>query len=255
MQHSRMEIKEKVMSIELDRDSATPLHVQAENLLRSLISNEEYQNGKLLPNEVELSKELNISRNTLRQAINRLVFEQRLIRKKGYGTIVAPKGVYSNARKWTSFTEEMKAMGIEIKNFELHISWKNASEQIASFFNVDSQSKLLCMEKLRGKTDFPFVYFVSYFNSEIGLTGEEDFNQPLYSMLAKNFGITVGTSREEINARKCPLSFADKLNIEEGDPILVRKRYVYDTEKRPIEYNVGYYRADSFTYSIEFGRE
>ena len=40
-----------------------------------MIQQEEYRKGKLLPNEVELSKELNISRNTLRQAINRLVFE------------------------------------------------------------------------------------------------------------------------------------------------------------------------------------
>ena len=39
-----------------------------------MIQQEEYKKGKLMPNEVELSKELNISRNTLRQAINRLVF-------------------------------------------------------------------------------------------------------------------------------------------------------------------------------------
>lgn len=60
-----------------------------------MIQQEEYRKGKLLPNEVELSKELNISRNTLRQAINRLVFEGLLIRKKGYGTTVAPQNVMS----------------------------------------------------------------------------------------------------------------------------------------------------------------
>lgn len=250
-----MDSKKNIMTLKLDRDSSIPLHIQAENLLRVLISEEEYQNGKLLPNEVELSEQLHISRNTLRQAINKLVFEQRLVRRKGYGTIVAPKGIYSNARKWASFSEEMKTMGIEIKNFELHLSWKNAPEHIASFFNVSPQTKLLCMEKLRGKTDFPFVYFISYFNPSIGLTGEEDFNQPLYTILAKNFAVTVGISREEINARKCPLSFAEKLNIEVDEPILVRKRYVYDTANKPIEYNIGYYRADSFTYSIEFGKE
>lgn len=240
------------MPLKLDHNSTIPLHVQAENLLRALISREEYQNGKLLPNEVELAQQLNISRNTLRQAINRLVFEQRLIRKKGYGTVVAPKGVYSNARNWTSFTREMMTLGIEIKNFELHVSWKIPSENIAAFFNVDPGTKLLCMEKLRGKTDFPFVYFISYFNPEIGITGQEDFSLPLYDMLAKEFGVKVGTSREEVNARRCPASYAEKLNIEEGDPILVRKRYVYDLDDKPVEFNIGYYRADSFTYSIEF---
>lgn len=63
------------MKLQLDPTSSKPLHLQAEELLRGLISQEEYRKGKLLPNEVELSREMNISRNTLRQAINKLVFE------------------------------------------------------------------------------------------------------------------------------------------------------------------------------------
>lgn len=45
---------------------------------------------------------------------------------------------------------------------------------------------------------------------------------------------------------------AAKLGISEGDPVLVRERFVYDASHKPVEYNIGYYRADSFTYSIEF---
>ena len=82
--------------MKIDHSSNKPLHIQAEEVLRKLIEEEEYKNGKLLPNEVELSEQLNISRNTLRQAINKLVFEGLLIRKKGYGTKVAKKGVVGN---------------------------------------------------------------------------------------------------------------------------------------------------------------
>jgi GntR family transcriptional regulator len=46
-----------------------------------------------------------------------------------------------------------------------------------------------------------------------------------------------------------------KLNIEKGSPILVRKRRVFDPGGRPVEYNLGFYRADSFVYSIESERE
>jgi GntR family transcriptional regulator len=35
------------------------------------------------------------------------------------------------------------------------------------------------------------------------------------------------------------------------DPILVRERFVYDPGDRPVEYNIGFYRADKFTYSID----
>ena len=68
--------------MKLDPSSEKPLHIQAEEVLRKLIESEEYKNGKLLPNEVLLSEQLNISRNTLRQAINKLVFEGLLVRKK-----------------------------------------------------------------------------------------------------------------------------------------------------------------------------
>ena len=226
------------MKLQLDPNSSKPLHQQAEDLLRQMIQQEEYRKGKLLPNEVELSKELNISRNTLRQAINRLVFEGLLIRKKGYGTTVAPQNVMSNARNWMSFSQEMHAQGMVVQNFELHIAPEGA--------------RLLCLERLRGRPNLPFVYFISYFNPAIPMTGEEDMALPLYENLRKNYGIVVKTSREMVYARSANAELAEKLDINEGEPILVRKRFVLDVNDTPVEYNIGYYRADSFTYSIEF---
>jgi GntR family transcriptional regulator len=229
-----------------------PLHKQAEDLLRMMIQQDEYREGKLLPNEVELSKELKISRNTLRQAINRLVLEGLLIRKKGYGTTVAPMGMMSNARNWMSFSQEMHSQGIEVQNFELHISRKTPPQEAIAFFNVPDNSKVLCLERLRGRPNLPFVYFISYFNPAIPMNGEKDMVAPLYEMLSKNHGIIVKTSREQIYARSANAELAEKLEIAEVDPILVRKRFVLDVNDMPVEYNIGYYRADSFTYSIEF---
>ena len=122
----------------------------------------------------------------------------------------------------------------------------------AKFFNVKGDIPLLCLERLRGKTDLPFVYFISYFNPDIPMTVEEDMALPLYEVLEKKYGIVVKTSKELISAQKADSVMAEKLGIEEGDPLLVRKRFVYDVNSVPVEYNVGYYRADSFTYSIEF---
>jgi GntR family transcriptional regulator len=242
--------------MKLDHNSSVPLHMQAENLLRKLIETEDYRNGKLLPNEIELSRQLSISRNTLRQAINKLVFEGLLVRKKGVGTKVVRKGVISGVKNWLSFSQEMKFMGIEVRNFELHISRKNMSEEIANFFNSASESarKSLVLERVRGKREYPFVYFISYFNPELPLTGEEDFNTPLYELLEKNCGVVVKTSKEEISARLAGDFIAEKLDIKPSDPILIRKRFVSDVNGLPIEYNIGYYRADSFTYTIDAER-
>ena len=240
------------MKFQLDPKSSKPLHIQAEEMLRELIRDEEYKKGKLLPNEVDLSKELNISRNTLRQAINKLVFEGLLIRKKGYGTTVAPLNVMSNARNWKSFSQEMKAQGMTVQNFELHICYKKGPDEANTFFSTSPDTSLLCLERLRGKPGLPFVYFISYFNPQIPMTVEEDMSSPLYEILEKKYGIFVKTSKEMISARGANAEMADKLGIEEGDPVLVRKRFVLDINNIPVEYNIGYYRADSFTYTIEF---
>lgn len=241
--------------MKIDRDSSIPLHKQAEMLLRELISNEEYQEGKMLPNEVELSEQLKISRNTLRQSINTLVNEGLLIRKKGVGTRVAEKNLYSEATNWLSFSQEMKLLGVKIENFELHVSKQFPTENAMYFFEIDSDIKILRLERLRGKENFPFVYFHSEFNPKIRLDGTENFTRPLYEILENDYNIIVKTSKEEIRAAGADEFIASKLEIEIGDPILIRKRYVSDVNNLPIEYNIGWYRADSFSYKIESIRE
>lgn len=236
-----------------DRTSSIPLHRQAEEILRGLIKEDEYKNGKLLPNEVEMSKQLHISRNTLRQAINQLVMEGLLVRKKGVGTKVASQGIIGKMKNWHSFSQEMKMLGIEIYNFELHVTWKEPNAEVRQFFSIPANSDTRCLflERLRGKKEYPFVHFISYFDPEIPFTGDENFSDPLYSILEAKFNIKVVKSKEEISARLAGEFLAEKLRIKPSDPILVRKRFVYDMNDKPIEYNIGYYRADSFTYRIE----
>lgn len=240
--------------MELNRKSTTPLHAQAELVLRRLIESDEYKSGKLLPKEVELSKQLHISRNTLRQATARLVNEGLLERKKGVGTKVARKGISVGVKNWHSFSQEMKMLGIEVKNFDLHLYYQRPSPEISDFFGSDPDVKCLVLERLRGNKEYPFVFFVSYFNPALPLTGEEDYVKPLYEMLERDCGIVVKTSKEEISARLAGDNIAEKLEISPSDAILVRKRFVYDENDVPVEFNIGYYRSDSFTYSIEATR-
>lgn len=243
------------MILQLNPDSQQPLHVQAEALLRMMIEQEEYRNGARLPNEVELAARLKISRNTLRQAINRLVYEGLLVRKKNYGTTVAMPKVTGNARKWMSFSEEMKAQGMTVQNFELHVSQKRVPDEAAEFFGVSADTRSLCLERLRGRPGLPFVYFISFFNPAININGDDDFTRPLYDNLEKNYGVIVKTSHEMISAMVADDALSEKFEINTGDAILVRKRFVLDVNDKPVEYNIGYYRADSFTYSIEFVNE
>jgi len=240
------------MDLRIDHTSSIPLIHQVEALLRKLIVEEEYQAGKLLPNELELAEAIGVSRTTLRQAINKLVFEELLVRKKGRGTWVNQDcHISSKSKNWMSFTHEMGARGIPIKNFELHISWVKPTKKTASFFNIKMDTKVLRLARLRGTPDGPFVYFESFFHPDIGMTGNEDFKLPLYEMLKHTFGVVAHRSQEEISAMAADEVIAEKLEIGTGNPILFRRRYVLDKNEQPIEYNKGYYRSDRFIYTIE----
>ncbi len=212
----------------------------------------EFKNGAFLPKEVELSKKLGVSRNTVRQASNKLEYEGLISRKKGVGTKVASKNIVTNLSEWHSFTQEMNSKGIPFKNLKLEVEWVPASKYIANFLNVEEGTKILKLCRLKG-FDEPFVYFESYFQPRIGLTGKEDFSRPLYEILENDYHSIPAVSREKINAGLAG-EFAEKLMVKIKDPILIRERFVSDPGDRPLEYNIGYYRNDLFTYSIEIRR-
>jgi len=239
------------MVIEINHKSNLPLHIQVEQMLREMIEQPEYSKGELLPNEIELAKRLGISRNTVRHATNKLVYEGLLIRKKGVGTRAANTAVNTRLDSWHSFTQEMNEKGIAFKTYEIDVNWVMPDEAVTRFFSISPKKEILAMERLRGLDDGPIVYFVSYFHPRVGLTGKEDFSKPLYKMLEEEYATIAATSREEISAKVADKRIAKKLNIKIGAPVLKRKRFVLDPGGRPVEYNIGYYNAEHFTYSIE----
>ena len=240
------------MELKVDHNSPIPLHIQVEQLLRDLIKLPEYLNGAFLPREVDLSNRLGVSRNTVRQATNKLNNEGLIVRKKGVGTKVAHNDITTNLSEWHSFTQEMNLKGVPSINLEIKIEWVYVSERIANFLNVDLNTKILKLTRLKGRKS-PLVYFESYFQPRIGLTGEEDFDKPLYDILERDYNTIPAVSKENIKVGLAG-KYATSLEIKEDDPILIRERFVSDPGDRPLEYNIGYYRGDRFTYSIEIRR-
>jgi len=242
------------MQLNIDHSSPVPLHVQVEELLRRLIELPQYINGDFLPREVDMAKQLGISRNTIRQATNKLEYEGLIVRKKGLGTKVASKTVTTQLDSWHSFTQEMNEKGIAFTNFLIKAEWEEISEKIARFFNLPEKSLVVKLSRLRGDASGPFVYFESYFHPRTGLTPDEDFTQPLYELLESKFNTPVRVSREQITARRSTAITAKRLRMLTGDPVLIRERFVYDPGDRPVEYNIGFYNAGKFTYTIEIRR-
>lgn len=238
------------MNLKINHQSPLPLHSQIEGLLRDLIKSNEYAKGAPLPKEVELANRLGVSRNTIRQATNKLEHEGLITRKKGVGTFATSHGLATQLSNWHSFTMEMMQKGIAFENAEVSVCLIKADENLANFFRIRKNTKLLQLQRLRSVEGEPVVYFESCFHPRIGLTEEDDFSLPLYQLLESKFGIVVVRSDERIRAQLAG-TMAKKLKLRPGDPVLVRERFVYDPGDRPVEYNIGFYRADKFTYSID----
>ncbi len=239
-----------INQLKVDPKSNIPLHKQVEALIRKLISQKEFKEGKLLPKEVDLSKILGISRNTIRQATNKLVHEKLLIRTKGVGTKVAPPLMSTGLKNWYSFSQEMHTKGLEFLNHEIEISWIKSNADISFQLGIEMGSKVLKINRLRGLKNKPMVLFISYFHPRIGLTGSEDFTLNLYDILENEYQTIPANSKEEISAILATQELAQKLQIRVKDPILFRKRLVLDDANKVIEYNFCYYLATDFKYEI-----
>jgi GntR family transcriptional regulator len=239
----------------LDHDSKVPLHKQAEEQLRSLIEKKHFKEGDTLPNETDLAKRWGISRNTLRQAFSNMVNDGLLERRKRSGTQVKKKRIATDLGNWISFTHEMEVQGLPFNDLEHRVSVVNASNEVAGRLGIKEKTPLVYLERIRSTGKRPMVCFESFFHPRIGLTGNENFKQPLYQMLDEKFHMIPVYSQEEIKAIAANEKIARLLNIEKGIAVLERKRMVLDAGRRPIEYNICYYRSDWFTYTIEIKRQ
>lgn len=238
----------------LDHDSKVPLHKQAEEQLRKLIQHSNYKNGELFPKETDLARRWGIARNTLRQAINKLVQENLLERKKRTGTRVSKQKITTNLGNWMSFTHEMEDMGLSFKNLVINARQKKATKEVAGYLEVAPGTSVICLQRTRSTDQYPMVYFESHFHPRTGLSENENFERPLYELLDEAHNIVPVYSREQIKAIAATDKIAALLKIKKGAPVLERKRLVLDAARKPIEFNICYYRSDWFTYTIEIKR-
>lgn len=241
--------------MKIDHRSTIPLHRQIEDQIRQLIRSGKYDKGELLPKEMDLARKFKVARNTVRQAINKLVIEGVLLRKKKVGTVLSPKTIPTDLNKWQSFSAEMNEKGVPLVVFLLKATEEAADETIANALGIRKGKKVIKMEKVLGTGKSPFVYFISWFHPRINFDAKENFTQPLYKLLEKKYGVSVKRSSEELNAVSCDRLIAQLLKAKEGEPLLLRRRTVFDDGNRIIEYNLGYYRGNKFSYKIDVNKD
>lgn len=240
--------------ITIDLHSHIPLYVQLEQYLRELIQQEEYQKGKLLPSEVDMAAQFGVSRNTLRAAIDKLVQENLVIRKKGVGTVVNKHRIAAKLERWDGFSAEMDSKGIRMQTLFKDVKWVKADDDVAFDMGIKAGTPVCRLERLKGVDAEPVVLFISYFHPRVNVDADEFFDGRLYEVLERKYHAVPMISNEEIGALACNDYFSSKLAITDGAPVLFRKRFVLNAAEKLLEMCYSYYRSDKFVYSVQIKR-
>ena len=85
---------------------AQPLYFQIKQIFKEKMESGQYKIGEVLPSERELQKIFKVSRITVRQALNELVSEGYLSRKRGKGTFVIPHKIEEELSVIKSFPKK-----------------------------------------------------------------------------------------------------------------------------------------------------
>jgi DNA-binding GntR family transcriptional regulator len=205
--------------------------------------------GSRLDGEISLAGQLGISRPTMREAIKRLVEKGLLIRRRGIGTIVAPRPV-RRAVALTSLYDDLKEAGREPKTRVLSFEEVPCPPEIADQLGIPASTPVLRFERLRVAGQDPIALMKNFVPADLlGMESDGLERVGLYELMREG-GITPHVANQAIGARKAGAEEAELLEIEPGDPVLTMSRVAYDTNGRPIEHGYHRYPAESYWFEM-----
>ncbi|WP_408008231.1 GntR family transcriptional regulator [Pseudalkalibacillus sp. A8] len=235
---------------------APPLYIQIKHDLKEKIHKGIWEPGEKIPNELDLCKVYDVSRTTVRDAINELVWEEYLIRRRAKGTYVLPqnekldnKDAYFTYLR--SFTHEMEDIRGEANTLLAEISLIKANEHIAKALEINEGDVIIELKRIRGIGDFAVVYFKTYMKNNLNLSlDSKEYYGSLYELLRQK-GVSISRVKEYLEAINPDEEIQHRLNIKENTPVLKRVRNTYSSNRDFIEYTEGYYIGDQYKYFVD----
>jgi GntR family transcriptional regulator len=235
----------------ISRTSTVPLHSQLRRYLLSRIQRGQLRQGQKLPSEREYADQLGISLAPIRQAILDLVKEGYLTRTRGRGTFVRESKVDEKIAILSSFTDSMRAKGLDPDIRIRHRGLVPADPAIAGSLNT-TESRLLLIRRLAQVDGQPLALLDSYLSPRAfpRMASAELVGSSLYRTLEELYSIVPTRATSTIEVIRCE-DDADLLGIAPGTPALLVEGTTYDEADRPFEVSRVTYRADRFRFTIE----
>ncbi|MDN4523395.1 GntR family transcriptional regulator [Fictibacillus fluitans] len=227
------------------------LYLKVIEKLKTDIENGTYEEGEKLPSEFELSKQLGISRATLREALRILEDENVLIRKHGVGTFVRTRALFSSGiEELFSVTEMIERAGKKADTVFISSVVVPAADELKHQFKLPPNGEINVVERVRTADSEPVVYCIDQMPATFMPAESQHKYLSMLEMLEREVGKRVMYAVTTIE----PLGFHERiseiLNCPEEASLLVLKQMHYDQNDEPVLYSCNYFRADKFNFTV-----
>lgn len=235
----------------IDKNSRIPLYYQLMDIIVEMVEEGNLQEDDRLPSERELCETYDVSRSTVRQAIQELEKEGYIYRVHGKGTFVSPEKFKQDLLEFYSFTEEMKKIGKTPSSKVLDFEIVECNEKLARKMNLNVGDNIYKFTRLRLADNQPMMVETSHVpcNRFPGLTRDELERYAMYDIFTKKYNIKFTCAEETFQPVLTREDEAKLLNYSAEMPSMMIERTTYENETI-IEYTKGIARGDRFKYRV-----
>lgn len=232
----------------IPEDDPSPLYMKIQKAIKNAIVSKKIAIGDIIPPERDLAEALQVSRITIRKAIDVLVNEKLLEKRQGSGTFVANR-VEKSFLKISSFTEDMLSRGYTPHSVIISKEEGLVSPMESMSLGIPPGASVYRIIRIRYADDIPMAYEIATIDKEC-LTSLDAVGESLYDALEKAGNRPV-RALQRLRAIAFKSEVAAKLNIPEGSPGLYIERRAFLANGRPCEYTQSFYRGDTYDMVAE----
>lgn len=220
---------------------------QSEARSRVLDLIEQLHVGDAIPSERQLTRELGVSRLTVRAALDDLVREGLLVRKHGSGTFVSQPKI-AQELTMTSFTDDMRRRGLRPESRTLDLRVVPAGARLGRLLHVSPSEPVLVADRLRlADGESMAIETVHIRASHVpGLTAADLEERSFYELLRDRYGIVVVGGEQTIEPTVTDEDESTALGVPLHSPAFRFERVTHSASGEIVEFVESIYRGDRY---------
>jgi GntR family transcriptional regulator len=223
-----------------------PLYAQVASALAADIAAGFLVPGTQLPSEDGLIERFDVSRTTVRKAVENLVARGLVEIRRGKGTFVAEPKIRQELTELSGFVEDMAALGRTPTARLLDKRPAPASKAVAQQLGVAPGVQVYRIERVRLADGVAVSYDETYLPLALGeKIADDDLEaEPIFALLEDKYHTPLIEAEYQIEAVTAEEHVAAVLGIAVGSAIFLIERTSYTEGNKPIDYEKLYYRGD-----------